>query len=148
MTDDAEWRPPCRAACATPGTGLPSCSIAARSPTTNTSGWSGSDRSGRTSTRPVRSRGAPRDSPIGEARPAGPPPRPAPGGPPPDDEEGEPGRLEGGVPLAPGRLEGAQPGAPDVECALDALQAGGVGPPLVGAEVWGGGARRNDKVVV
>src|SRR5436309_3326766 len=43
------------AACATPGTGRPSCVTEAASPTTNTSGASGMSRKGLTNARPARS---------------------------------------------------------------------------------------------
>ena len=63
----ATCRPIWIAAGATPGTGLPSCSTAARSPTTNTSSWPGSVRSGRTRTRPARSSGTPSAFGSGDA---------------------------------------------------------------------------------
>jgi hypothetical protein len=62
--------PPCIATCATPGSGLPSarsCVMEARSPITKISGWPGTDRSGSTMTRPMRSSGAPIVLPSGEA---------------------------------------------------------------------------------
>ena len=43
------------ATCATPGSGLPSCSRLAVSPTTKISGWPGTDKSRLTLTRPARS---------------------------------------------------------------------------------------------
>src|SRR5690606_28961513 len=64
----ATYRPICLAAGATPGTGRPSGrSTAARSPATKISGWPGTDRSGRTFTRPARSSATPRQLPSGDA---------------------------------------------------------------------------------
>ena len=52
----AAWAPDCMATSATPGR---SSRCAIRSPTTNTSGWAGSEQSGLTTTRPALSVSAP-----------------------------------------------------------------------------------------
>src|SRR5256886_16335667 len=59
--------PPCFAAGAIPGSGLPSWISAAVSPMTKTSGCRGAVRSGRTCTRPARWAGAPSHFAAGEA---------------------------------------------------------------------------------
>ncbi len=64
----AAARPPCIATCATPGSGVPVWwGKEARSPMTNTSGCPGMERSGSTSTRPIRSVGTPSPLPSGDA---------------------------------------------------------------------------------
>ena len=64
----ARYSPCCLATGATPGSGLPSASSAsAVSPITKTSGWSGTDRSGATLTRPARSAGTPSQLAAGDA---------------------------------------------------------------------------------
>ena len=64
----ATYWPCCLATGATPGSGLPSASVAAAvSPMTKISGWPGTDRSARTFTRPARSVSACSQCPAGEA---------------------------------------------------------------------------------